>query len=340
VCIMHQCCGVDTSYGSWLGLTIPAYRWDVTTGAQQDEVATRLATEKASIAILERKKAYDVTLARLAEAEEARVAASAHDAALARVDKERAAAKAATVALAPPHDDGASSVPAPVDLHGAMLLQEAVALLNHHAQAVTINNIRSLVPIVLDIDSGTFNRWRDQFLLTLGKFSLQDHVHLDAPVSSLDWDQMDCVVKSWILSSLTDDLAEITSSQGGTALGLLARRESQFLENREKRAIQLETRFRIFLQGDLSIVEYRHRLQKMVDDLGALGEVVTNRTLVLNIIRSLNERFTHIRALLRRTRPFPSFLDAREDLTLEELTLANQQPSPAAALAATTKFAQ
>jgi hypothetical protein len=218
VCIMHQCCGVDTSYGSWLGLTIPAYRWDVTTGAQQDEVATRLATEKASIAILEHKKAYDVTLARLAEAEEeARVAASAHDAALARADQERAAAKAATVALAPPHDDGASSVPVPVDLHGAMLLQEAAALLNHHAQAVAINNIRSLVPIVLDIDSGTFNRWRDQFLLTLGKFSLQDHVHLDAPVSSLDWDQMDCVVKSWILSSLTDYLTEITSSQGGTA---------------------------------------------------------------------------------------------------------------------------
>jgi hypothetical protein len=30
VCIMHQCIGVGTSYGSWLGLTIPAYWWDVT----------------------------------------------------------------------------------------------------------------------------------------------------------------------------------------------------------------------------------------------------------------------------------------------------------------------
>jgi hypothetical protein len=29
VCIMHQCFGVGTSYGSWLGLTIPTWGWDV-----------------------------------------------------------------------------------------------------------------------------------------------------------------------------------------------------------------------------------------------------------------------------------------------------------------------
>jgi hypothetical protein len=31
VCIMCQCFGVGTSYESWLGLTIPAQGWDVTT---------------------------------------------------------------------------------------------------------------------------------------------------------------------------------------------------------------------------------------------------------------------------------------------------------------------
>jgi hypothetical protein len=30
VCIMRQCFDVGTSYGSSLGLTIPAYGWDVT----------------------------------------------------------------------------------------------------------------------------------------------------------------------------------------------------------------------------------------------------------------------------------------------------------------------
>jgi hypothetical protein len=74
----------------------------------------------------------------------------------------------------------------------------------------------------------------------------------------------------------------------------------------------------------------------MADDFGALGEVASDRTLVLNAIRGLNERFTHVVALHRRARPFLTVLAVREDLTLEDLTLANQQPPSAAALAATT----
>ena len=74
----------------------------------------------------------------------------------------------------------------------------------------------------------------------------------------------------------------------------------------------------------------------MADDLTALGEVITDRTLVLNVIRGLNERFSHVGALLHRARPFPSFLEARDDLILEELTLENRKDAPATALAVST----
>jgi uncharacterized membrane protein YgcG len=148
---------------------------------------------------------------------------------------------------------------------------------------------------------------------------------------------MDCVVKAWILDSLTDDLAEIVSSPGATTRDAWLAVESQFLGNRETRAIQLETKFRNFVQGDLSVTEYCRRLKKMADDLTALGEAVTDRTLVLNVLRGLNERFTHVGALLWRARPFPTFLQVKDDLSLEELTLGSRPPSPAAALAAITK---
>lgn len=95
---------------------------------------------------------------------------------------------------------------------------------------------------------------------------------------------MDCVIKSWILVSLADDHAEIVSSQGNTVWDTWLAVESQFLGNREIRVIHLETRFRNFVC----------HLKKMVDDLGALGEVVSDRTLVLNVIYGLNERFTHV----------------------------------------------
>jgi len=147
---------------------------------------------------------------------------------------------------------------------------------------------------------------------------------------------MDCVVKSWIVATLTDDLGEIISAQGSTARHAWLAVESQFLGNREARSIHLETRFRNFVQGDLSVTDYCRKLKKMADDLTALGEVVTDRTLVLNVIRGLNERFSHVGTLLRRARPFPTFLEARDDLILEELTMETRKDAPATALAAST----
>jgi multidrug efflux pump subunit AcrA (membrane-fusion protein) len=200
------------------------------------ELAVHLAKEKDNAAATERQAAYDAALARLAQAkEEAANASKAHAAAIAHEDRERARATAALQPSTPVESSaGESASPGggPADLHSALLLQEAAALLNLHAQAVTVNNIRSLIHIILDVDSNHFNRWRNQFLLVLSKFSLQAHV-LAAPAPSPDWDRMDCVAKSWILDSLT----EIISSQGTTARDAWLTVESQFLGNRETRAI-------------------------------------------------------------------------------------------------------
>jgi len=144
---------------------------------------------------------------------------------------------------------------------------------------------------------------------------------------------MDYVVKSWILGTLADDLAEVISSQSSTTRDAWLAVESQFLGNREARAIQLETKFRNFVQGDLSISEYC-RCLKMADDLGACDEVITYRT---RRDPRPQRQLRPCGAVLRRGRPFPSFLEARNDLILEGITLENRQPSPTTALAASTR---
>jgi hypothetical protein len=40
--------------------------------------------------------------------------------------------------------------------------------------------------------------------------------------------------------------------------------------------LQLDTRFRVFKQGDLSVSDYCRRMKGMTDDLRALGETVTS----------------------------------------------------------------
>ena len=93
-------------------------------------------------------------------------------------------------------DADADRLPAD-DIRAAMLLHKAAAVLNLHAQATGVQNIRSLIPVVLDATSGPYTRWCEQFLLAVGHFALQDHVFLDAPPpSSPDWERMDCVVRS------------------------------------------------------------------------------------------------------------------------------------------------
>lgn len=57
----------------------------------------------------------------------------------------------------------------------------------------------------------------------------------------------------------------------------------------------------------------------MADGLGDLGETVHDRTLVLNVLRSLNERWQYLVALIICQRLFPLFADLVTVLRLEEI---------------------
>ena len=77
----------------------------------------------------------------------------------------------------------------------------------------------------------------------------------------------------------------------------------------------------------------------MAQQLVDLGEHVTDRTLTLNLIRGLNERFSDAGCHIRRGNPFPKFKDAVNELILEELTMAHQPSAPSIALLAAGKGA-
>ena len=72
----------------------------------------------------------------------------------------------------------------------------------------------------------------------------------------------------------------------------------------------------------------------MADQLGNLGEPVSDRTLVLNLVCGLNAMYTTIGRHIRRGRLFPTFLEAKNDLLLEEITVGASDPDPSTALLA------
>jgi hypothetical protein len=83
----------------------------------------------------------------------------------------------------------------------------ATIIANIHVQATGVKNIRSVVSVTLDLSSTNYARWCDNVLVTLGHYSLSDHVLLDTTyVSVLTWDRMDNVVKSWIWGTISPNL--------------------------------------------------------------------------------------------------------------------------------------
>jgi hypothetical protein len=65
-------------------------------------------------------------------------------------------------------------------------------------------------------------------------------------------------------------------------------------------------------------------MKAMADSLGDLGCPVEDRMLVLNVLRGLSDRYTHLQSLIMRQCPFPTFLQVRDDLALEEITMGTQ----------------
>jgi hypothetical protein len=171
--------------------------------------------------------ARQAALVRAADADrEAALAQQECDAAEARVlaAQERAARERAAAAPPQPEEDTRSSgttadddIP-PATLHAALLHHEAAALLNLHAQAVAVTNIRALFPLLLDTNSTFYTRWCESFLLTLTKFSLECHALSDSVFpESPDWVHMNAVVRTWLLGILSDALADIISQRGAFA---------------------------------------------------------------------------------------------------------------------------
>jgi hypothetical protein len=94
---------------------------------------------------------------------------------------------------------------------------------------------------------------------------------------------------------------------------------NSFLSNHETHALHIDTTFRSFVQGDLSVNDYCQKMKAFANSLADHGVDVTDRVLVLNVLRGLNKNFKHLHAIFMHTTPFPMFYKVLDDLCLEEI---------------------
>jgi hypothetical protein len=77
-----------------------------------------------------------------------------------------------------------------------------------HIQAAGVPHIKNLVTVVLDSNSTSHARWRDQLLLILRRYVLDDHILSDTPARARDpaWRRRDNIVMSWISGTISLDI--------------------------------------------------------------------------------------------------------------------------------------
>nr|XP_020179671.1 uncharacterized protein LOC109765290 [Aegilops tauschii subsp. strangulata] len=182
--------------------------------------------------------------------------------------------------------------------------------------------LQTFVPITLDLQDSNYAKWRELFLVALGRYDLSAHVLSKSTPSDTssnsDWGCDDFTVLSWIYGSISLELFGIIMKLGSMAKQIWDAIANLFRDNKKSRALALDVEFFNTAQGDMTISVYCAKLKSLSDALDDVGQPVTDETLVLTLLRGLNEQYSHLRSFLPFQVPFPSFLQTRSTVVLEE----------------------
>lgn len=188
------------------------------------------------------------------------------------------------------------------------------------SQAIHSVNIKSLVSYTLDTQVHNYGKWSQLFTIILGRFDLLHHI-TTSDVFSDDpaWVRENLTVLSWIFATISEDLVDmVIRPPGRRAHAIWCHLCDIFSGNKASRAVHLEAAFHSLTQGDLSAHDYCHRLQQLANNLADCDAPIDDRTLVHQLVAGMNTKYHTLRTLLPTLPVFPSFMQARDMLLLEE----------------------
>jgi hypothetical protein len=186
-------------------------------------------------------------------------------------------------------------------------------------------NIQSHVPIKLELRSPNYTKWKAFFESLCGKFGLLSHIDGTPPPDPRtdEWSKADFCVRSWLYASVADEVLDFTMEPDQTANGLWRAIADHFQANQAPRAIFLSQAFHSMTQGDRKIEDYGNEMKKAADALRNVGQAVSPSTLLLNLLRGLNSRYSTTADIIAGTAGM-TFATALDQLKLKELRLENE----------------
>lgn len=204
---------------------------------------------------------------------------------------------------------------------------------NKYHPALTVTNIKNLIPITLEMEKSQYSSWAELFKIHCRAYQVIDHIipkpaassstnkdkETSDPISPETWSRLDAIVLQWIYSTISNDLLHTILAPDSTARQAWDRLQSIFQDNKHSRALYLEQQFtNLRLDSFCNVSAYCQELKVLADQLSNVGSPVSNDRLVLQLVAGLNESYDSVASHLQHTDPLPQFYEARSRLILEE----------------------
>ena len=137
-------------------------------------------------------------------------------------------------------------------------------------------NVKTHVPIELDLRLPNYYKWNAFFTAMCGKFGLLGHIDgtIATRLADPTWNQPDACVRSWMYGSVSDGVLDLAMAPDQTARDLYTAIRDLFQANQEPRAIILNQELASSTQGDLPIEAYAAQLKHNADALRDVGHHV------------------------------------------------------------------
>ncbi|KAJ9566760.1 hypothetical protein OSB04_002726 [Centaurea solstitialis] len=184
-----------------------------------------------------------------------------------------------------------------------------------------LTNIYSQFSFKLSTDGSKYKLWRRIFLDMCKGAKVHGHItgkSKPAGDDDEDWEAIDSRIKSWFYTTCDANLLQIISSDNCTAKDLWDKLDEFFLNNKMSLMLQLQEQIRNTKKGTLSITDFCHNLKNLADALADCDSKIDEVELVMQILHQLPPSYHSIVDVITNTKPFPSFLEAKNMLLLHE----------------------
>ncbi|XP_021992723.1 uncharacterized protein LOC110889496 [Helianthus annuus] len=220
--------------------------------------------------------------------------------------------------------------------------------------AVTVTNIKTLIPITLDIEHGHYTAWSEMFKIQCKSHEVYDHLlpkqsaatsasdkDKEKPAPTATWERLDSIVLQWIYGTISNDLLHTILKPNTNAHAAWTALANIFQDNKATRTIDLNNKFaNTRLDQFPTMTAYCQALKVIYDQLTNAGSPITEEQLVLQLLMGLNDQYESTATIIQQTSPLPDFYETRSRLCMAESRKQNQarQAAQAAgtALIATT----